>query len=192
MSDAYERVTWRGRTFDKRTVAAIRELERRLGKRVTIYQGPYSSSVGASAGTHSGGGAVDWWVTGVDPNKATRVARNVGWADWWRKPLYDSDGNRIWGDHHHGILLNHKTASDGAKWQMMAYRGGRSGLASNGSDPQPYRPNPIPVFDYAQWKKDRRRRHKVRELTNDILALKDRLAAKTKKRKRLLAELEKH
>ena len=190
MSDAYERVTWRGHKFDRRTVAAIREVEKRLGKRVSIMQGSYNSSVGASAGTHSGGGAIDWWVTGVDPNAATRVARNVGWADWWRKPLYDSNGNRIWGDHQHGILLGHKTASTDAQWQMSEYRAGRSGLSSQGPDPQPYRPDPIPVFDYAAWKAEQRLRDRVRQLTNDILALKDRVAAKTEARKRLLAELE--
>jgi hypothetical protein len=180
MSDAYERVTWRGHKFDRRTVAAIKELEKRLGKRINIYQGSYNTSVNASGGTHAGGGAVDWWVSGVDQNRATRIARQVGFADWWRKP---SQGD--WNDHHHSILLGHLSASDNAVLQMQNYRAGGDGLwpLVSGDDPQPYRPDPIVVFDYAAWKREQYLRDRIRELTNDILTLVDR-------RKNLRVELE--
>lgn len=171
MSDPYERIRWRGHRFDRRTKAAILALEDRLDRRVTIYQGSYSTSVGASAGSHDGGGAVDLWVSGIDANTVTRAARNVGWAMWWRTPRQGD-----WGNHQHGILRRHSTASSFAKAQASNFDEGGDGLGSllPGDDPQPYRPDPLVTFDYRAWTKAQNLRSRLRHLARDIAALRDR------------------
>lgn len=141
---AYSRVYWNGKLFNKRTVAMLKEVERRLGYGLTYYQGSYNSSVGASAGTHDGGGAVDLW--GKDPEEIIKVMRRVGFAAWVRSP---SQGN--WPYHIHAIAIGDKELSSGARSQVSAYYNGRDGLASNSADYHP-RPSPIPV-----WKGKRRR-----------------------------------
>lgn len=179
MSDAYKRVTWRSHRFDKRTVAAIKALEDALGRRVTIYQGSYTSAVAVSGSTHEGGGALDFWVPGISADSVTRKARQVGWACWWRKPEQGP-----WGDHQHAGLLDHLTASADLKLQMGNYRHGGDGLwpLEAGDDPQPYRPDPQPIFSYVQWRRQRRLRDRLRHLARDIAALKDR-------RKKIAAQL---
>lgn len=171
MSDAYTRRTWRGHRFDNRTIAAVKALEDSLRRRVTIYQGSYSTAVGASGSTHAGGGAIDFWVSGMSPDEVTRKARRVGWADWHRRPEQGP-----WADHQHAGLLGHLTASTDLKLQMGDYRHGGNGLwpLTGGDDPQPYRPDPQPEFSYVQWRRERRLRDRLRHLARDIAALKDR------------------
>lgn len=189
---AYDKVKWRGKTWDYRTKAAVMELERQLNKTVLIYQGSYNTGVTASGTTHHGGGAIDGWVSGVDPNKVTRVARNIGWAMWWRKA---SQGP--WNEHQHGILRGHKTASYMAKQQVVGYSGydnGGDGLAGTTGDAQPYRPDPPVTFDYSKWKRQELKRLELetkiqrtkRQLTEKrrdirhLLSIKRRLVARRK------------
>jgi len=127
-------VNWRGRKFNQRTIDMILEAELLYGSRVPISQGSFNSSVSQSAGTHDGGGAVDFAYTN---DKWVRILRMVGFAAWHRTP---AQGN--WGHHTHAIALDDPAASRGAKNQMTSYRNGRNGLANNGSDNH-WRPSPI-------------------------------------------------
>lgn len=122
MAKPYKVVWWRGGNFDVFTKRAIRDVERRLGYPVHITQGSYNTSVGASGGTHGGGGAVDTY-----PRKATeyRVWRRAGWFTW---PRFPSQGP--WARHDHGILPTNKKLSAAALNQVAEYRAGRNGLVS--------------------------------------------------------------
>lgn len=142
---AYDRVTFRGKTVDKITRAALIAAERKLGYQLTIVQGSYNAgSVSASAGTHDGGGAVD--LAPWDWERKVLALREVGFAAWFRPELW-INGKRIWGDHIHAILVDHKRLAPSAARQVEAYRAGRDGLAGNGPDTGP-RLNPIPVFEW--------------------------------------------
>ncbi len=167
----YKRIQWRGHTFDRRTQAAILALEDRINRKVGIYQGSYSTAVGASGSTHAGGGAVDLWVPGMDPEAVVKAARKIGWAMWYR-PAGPS-----WGDHCHGILRAHQTASPDAKLQVTDYDNRGDGLwpLTGHDDPQPYRPVDAPVrFSYTEWLRTRRLRDRIRHFTRTIASLKGR------------------
>lgn len=145
-SDPYRKVWWRGQQFDERTKSALVWAEKQYlsrGKARAPWrfgQGSYSNG-SMSAGTHSGGGAVDIMFAGVSAKqrKATvKWLRRAGFAAWARE-------GSAWGtnnDHAHGVLLGHRTASAGAKQQMDSYRDGRDGLAGNGVDRTPRPPRP--------------------------------------------------
>lgn len=169
MSGAYDRIQRRGHSWDRRTWAAVLELEERLGKQVRIFQGSYNEGVGVSAGTHDGGGAIDFWVDGVSADQVTKAARKVGWACWWRKP---SQGP--WPDHQHAILRGHDTAAPIAKAQCLSYDQGGTGLAAGGPDPQPWRPSAPVRFSYTKWVKEQTLRTRIRRLTRSIRGYRNR------------------
>lgn len=134
-SDQYARRVWRGFEFDNRTISALEWTEKhylRFGfrrQRVRFGQGSYSDAA-LSAGTHSGGGAVDVMFVGV-PDRHRRAwnrwARRAGFGGWPRLyPQWEKNN-----EHWHGILLGHRTASPEAKAQMASYRAGRDGLVGN-------------------------------------------------------------
>ncbi len=144
--DRYEITTWRGHKFDRYTIAAIEAAEAEVGYELTVMQGSYnggSGKVSASAGTHDGGGAVDF---GAGPTVArdVRALRAIGFAAWHRTA---SEGP--WGPHIHAVLIGNSAASDGAKRQVAAYKAGRNGLATDLPD-NTWRPTPIPTFDYPE------------------------------------------
>ena len=149
----YGRVQFRGHTLDRRTRSAFLLMERRYrrsGKgwpKLRIGQGSYASG-SLSAGTHSGGGAVDVMFAGLNPAQRAEVVRQgrrVGFAMWARTgPAWGANGSN---DHAHGILLGHRTASPEAKKQMDAYRAGRDGLAGNLAD-NTWRPKRPRRFSY--------------------------------------------
>lgn len=136
----YTRVTFRGHTLDRRTRSAFLLMERRYRRagrhwpKLRIGQGSYASG-SLSAGTHSGGGAVDVMFAGLNPAQRAEVVRQgrrAGFAMWARTgPGWGANGSN---DHAHGVLLGHRTASPQAKAQMAAYRNGRDGLAGNLAD----------------------------------------------------------
>lgn len=174
----YRRITRRGVELDWRTWAALLEAERRAGFRFTVVQGSYNAGVvGASAGTHDGGGAVDLSIRGVtdhDRNRMVRALRNVGWAAWIRPTI---DG--LWTEHLHAVLLDHVTASAGAKAQWAEYRAGGDGLVGSAPDPMRYRPDPIPVFDYQAWQTKRALAHRIADLRGRLANLVARRKATT-------------
>lgn len=132
----YERITFRGKTVDRYTAAALLVAEKRLGFKFTITQGSYNAGgVEASGGTHDGGGVVDLPPTD-DPNRTVRELRRVGFAAWYRPELYKGT-KRIWGDHIHAVQIGNKNLSPAAVKQVEAYKQGRNGLADNGPDTGP-------------------------------------------------------
>jgi hypothetical protein len=150
--DAYTRVVYRGVTLNKRTVAMLIRAQRIYGRPFnSLPQGSYNPGVGASGGTHDGGGAVDIFDSRLDD--VQHVMRVVGFADWHRTLLPG-----VWSPHCHGIALGDKEASPEAKAQWPDYRNYLNGLASHAPDntphPFPKGSDPEPIFDYEQWIKE--------------------------------------
>jgi hypothetical protein len=128
------KVSWRGHKFDEQTRSMLVEVDKLVGPNIPIRptQGSYSTSVGASAGTHSGGGAVDLSGAALSADQIKLVVfmlRRVGFAAWHRAP---SEGN--WGSHIHAINKTAPDLSSQAKSQVAAYMAGKSGLASGKAD----------------------------------------------------------
>src|ERR671926_459425 len=93
-----ERVYVQGKTLNKRTYDMLKLAEKRLGYDLTIVQGSYHRGVGASAGTHDGGGVVD--LAPWDYQRKVRVLRGVGFAAWYRAPLAG-----VWPAHIHAVAI---------------------------------------------------------------------------------------
>ena len=144
MSDnRYQRITWRGRAFDRYTVAALEAAEYDLSRTLTIYQGSYNAGrVSQSAGTHDGGGTVDLWCDGVSGRELARALRRVGFAAWYRPPRPG-----VWGAHVHAVQIDNARVSDSASRQIAEYVAGGDGLAGDFVDPDPWRPDRI-TFTY--------------------------------------------
>jgi peptidoglycan hydrolase-like protein with peptidoglycan-binding domain len=130
------RVAFRGHTLNTRTRSMILEAERRLARTFSLTQGSYNEGgVGASAGTHDGGGAADISVSGMTTSVRTtvvRVLREVGFAAWYRSP---DEGD--WGPHIHMIALSDTDQSTAARNQAGDYYMGLNGLANRGPDTGP-------------------------------------------------------
>ncbi|WP_055563599.1 hypothetical protein [Streptomyces atriruber] len=117
--------TYRGVVVNRRTAAMLHHAEKIANTAFTAFQGSYSNSVGASAGTHSGGGAID---LGPAKDAIVGAMRSSGFAAWRRTP---AEG---FSPHIHGIAVGDPTASAAAKQQVKAFHAGRNGLADNGPD----------------------------------------------------------
>lgn len=141
------KATWRGKTFDARTVLMLKEVDRLVGPNVQIRptQGSYSTSVGASAGTHAGGGAVDLSVSELTDWQVQLVVflmRRVGFAAWHRSA---TEGN--WAQHIHGIAIGCPDLSPSAKNQVAAYKAGKNGLANGKADKHKALGAPVTTFE---------------------------------------------
>lgn len=136
----YALTTHDGHTVDVLTDSALVEAEKRLGYPLTVLQGSYNKGgVGASAGTHDGGGAVD--LAPWDWQNKVKVLRDIGFAAWHRPAIPG-----LWGEHIHCILIGNKKLSPAAAEQVTQYERGLDGLADHAVDSDPYRPRPIPVW----------------------------------------------
>jgi len=136
MIGPYDRTTRDGHTLNYRTLEMLRAAERTLYFPITVTQGSYNAGgVGASAGTHDGGGVIDLRATTL--NESQRLAtvvglRIIGFAAWLRTP---SQGD--WPYHIHAVAIGDQELSDSAARQVVAYKSGRNGLANNGVDDGP-------------------------------------------------------
>lgn len=127
----YDLTTHDGNTVDWLTHLALLAVEERLGYPLTISQGSYNAGgVGASAGTHDGGGVVDG--PAYDVARKVRELRRVGFAAWHRPAIPG-----LWPDHWHAVLIGNRKLSPAARAQVAAYLAGRNGLADNGPDTGP-------------------------------------------------------
>lgn len=136
-----ERVTWRGVWLDPRTRDMMEELAALTGDiYINPTQGSWSGAA-ASAGTHTGCGAVDlmhssWSVRDYDI--VVREARRVGFAAWHRTPAQAN-----WPRHNHLIAVQKGGKNDrgclaqGAHNQVVDYYNGINGLAGRGRDDGP-------------------------------------------------------
>lgn len=141
--------------MNNRMWAAFQAANKRSGVTPTIVQGAYMSRLGggadASAGTHNRGGALDlrtWDLTSRQRRRWMRAAKIVGWAPWFRTAADGFD------EHMHVVLLGDQEATDDTMWQMGEYKAGRNGLTNRNRDRTPWRPSPIPTFNYAAWFKN--------------------------------------
>jgi hypothetical protein len=126
------RVTLEGADFDERTAYMLLEVRHRLdGIPFTWSQGSYSTSVGASGGTHSGGGAVDIRLAGLEQYATLyeTTMRSVGFAAWHRTAIPG-----VWPEHVHAIAIGCPDMSAAAAAQIDDYRRGLNGLAGHGPD----------------------------------------------------------
>lgn len=133
---ATDAVGWRGVQLDPRSAAMMAEVVN-LVPDIDVHptQGSYSSEVGASAGTHAGGGSLDLRVEGMGRAKRERLVaamRRVGWAAWLRLP-----GQGPWPAHIHGVAVDCPTLSPAARAQVADYLAGRNGLANRQPDDGP-------------------------------------------------------
>ena len=116
----------------------IAAAEIRSGCTWVVTQGSYNpGGVGASAGTHDGGGAIDVSVNrgcGTRRN-AVRALRAVGFAAWFRPTIPG-----LWDRHIHAIALNDTDLAAGAADQVSEYYRGFDGLAGDGRDRGPQVP----------------------------------------------------
>ena len=141
-ADPYTRVIYNGAKMDAMTQAAVMVAESRLGYDLTITQGCYAAGrVSASGGTHDGGGVVD--LAPYDWANKVRVLRDMGWAAWHREAIAG-----LWPEHIHAVLMANAKVSPTAATQIVDYKAGLDGLAKKRPDPDPYRPDPLPVFKY--------------------------------------------
>lgn len=143
----FERVVYNGALMDQKTKAAVQLGEKRLGYPLTILQGCYHPGVSQSAGTHDGGGVIDFapfdWVRKV------RVFREMGWFIWHRLPIPG-----VWGEHIHGGIRNHGRLSPSAARQQVDFDSipSRNGLATHAVDTSGIHPQPPKRFSYlATW-----------------------------------------
>jgi hypothetical protein len=128
--------------------ALIADAAAAVGVPYTVVQGSWSDSVGASAGTHAGGGAFD--LRSRDYTRAQALAlvvelrkRNV--CAWWRTPEFGWPAT-AGGPHIHGIVRDEPGLAPAAQRQVSDYDRGLNGLASQARDPFP-RPPQAPFVE---------------------------------------------
>ncbi len=138
-------ISWRGRRLNARTILMLQAVERRLGERLVITQGSFSSTVGTSKGTHDRGGVVDISVRGPGASTArkVRVLRQEGFAAWRRLPEQFPPEDNV-PEHIHAVSLFDTNLSPEAKGQRQDYRADPplNGLKNRGPDDGPRVPVP--------------------------------------------------
>lgn len=121
-----------------------------------VMQGSYNAGkVGASAGTHDAGGAVDLSIAGLSNVQAltlvNQLRRRNGCA-WLRSPAYGWPAS-AGGPHIHVIVRDEPGLSAGARAQVAAYDKGLNGLASKARDPHGRPPQfPMERVRLMAWK----------------------------------------
>ncbi len=135
-TEPYERVGVGAVTLNRRSVCMLKEAQRIGDFTLRLTQGSYNAGgVAASAGTHDGGGTFDASVRGLSATQIThrvRSLRKAGWAAWHRLLLPGT-----WPPHIHAVAIGDKELAPLARSQVRAYKDGRNGLASNGTDNGP-------------------------------------------------------
>lgn len=127
----YIRTTYGTKTVNSRTKVLLERAAVKYGQGFYLTQGSYNRGVGASAGTHDGGGVVDISVSGmsnVQRSAAVNALRQAGFAAWLRTPV---EGFAY---HIHACAIGDREMAWGARSQVTAYFNGRNGLAGNGPD----------------------------------------------------------
>lgn len=128
----YGKTAWRGGYACGCLIQIVEDvIEPRLGHGIgSIFQLSYNTSVEASGGTHSGGGAIDHSKLN---DADTKVWRECGVADYQR----GSPEDPYFDDHNHGIVIGCPHLSGAAADQVVDYKNGRNGLADGGPDQSP-------------------------------------------------------
>lgn len=149
MAKAYDKVTWRGVTLNRRTAAALEWAEKDSGVPIQVSQGSYNAGgVAASGSTHDGGGAADVRTSILSETQRKRLLKSLkkaGACAWYRGP------GSGFSPHIHLIMWGDKQASNSARWQCSEYDAGRSGLSRGGAD-NTWRADPPVKFNYKRRK----------------------------------------
>lgn len=135
----YTQVEYHGVTLNKRTLRALKWAEGKAGFTFPLAQGSYNRGVGASAGTHNGGGAIDVGCAGLSlrqRRRAVRALKLAGFAAWFRPSVPG-----VWGPHIHALCIGDKQMAWAAERQVDSFDAGRDGLAGNRVDGS-FRPEP--------------------------------------------------
>ena len=131
--------TWRGgKRLTRRDWAIVDDVSKAVGVKLVVVQGSWSGGVRASAGTHSGAGAIDISVRGMSRAKQLEVVnefRKRNGAAWLRSPEFGWNQPR--NIHIHVIIKDTPGLSYGARRQVINYNSGLNGLASKRRDPHP-------------------------------------------------------
>lgn len=152
-----QRVLFDGRVVTVRTRDALLYAQRlwqargKHHKSIRLAQGSFSTSVGASAGTHDGDAVVDVRTTGVGLTAAETAALNkalkdAGFAAWIR------DSRDGMPPHIHACLIADPEMASGAKAQCVDFDKGLNGLRNRAKDRNPYRHKPRIRFSWLQGK----------------------------------------
>jgi len=140
-----QRVPFDGHIVTVRTRDALyyaQRLWRERGKhvkKIRLAQGSFSTSVGASAGTHAGDAVVDIRTAGVglsasETTALNRALRDAGFASWIR------DSRDGMPPHIHACLIADPEMHPSSKAQCVDYDKGLNGLRNRAKDRNPYRP----------------------------------------------------
>jgi hypothetical protein len=124
------------RRTNRMRIAAGNRIRQHFHCTLSVVQGSYNAGgVGASAGTHDGGGALDISVNrgcGLHHRAMVRALREVGFAAWYRPAIPG-----VWEHHIHAIAVSDPDLSGAAQDQVVDYYHGRDGLAGHGPDTGP-------------------------------------------------------
>jgi hypothetical protein len=138
----YSRIHVDGFVVDEYTAASVAQVKALfpfLGGTGTVHlaQGGYDNgAVAASAGTHNGGGCVDFSLSNKTPYNwevLEKAARLAMFAAWHRTPLY-RNGVLVWSDHVHAVQIGNVMAAPLAKQQVNDYYAHKSGLVGEAPD----------------------------------------------------------
>jgi hypothetical protein len=129
------RTTYSGKTVNQRTRNMLASADAKVPFAIRLTQGSYNpGGVGASAGTHDGGGAVDVNIDGLTQTQVWRTVaalRTVGFAAWYRPTTSD------WHRHIHAIAIGDTDLPSSARNQVADYYAGKNGLAGHAADNTP-------------------------------------------------------
>lgn len=152
----YDIVDFKGVKVDRLTKRTILWIQDKVGFEVNLSQGSYNAGgVSASAGTHDGGGAVDFNINGLSRKQRIELVHAIklaGGAAWYR-PYAPG----VWGEHVHAEFFGNAKMSAGGRQQLYAFDAGRDGLAGNRVDPT-FRPSTPRRFSWKLNRPVRRRK----------------------------------
>lgn len=147
---ASERVTLEDHTLTRRVWWLLDDAREAAGLpkgSARVMQGSYHSTVGASAGTHDGGGAIDLSIRGLAVTQQLDLIKELrrrNCCAWIRTRAYGWSGD----PHIHAIVRDEPDLSPAARDQVADYDHGRNGLANHRPDPHP-RPRQRPMEEVA-------------------------------------------
>jgi hypothetical protein len=132
----YRRITFRGVKLNVRTRDMLLRAEKyakAMGapSRFSLSQGSYHPGVGASAGTHDGGGVLDIRIGSVSratADKMVKALRMAGFAGW-RRGVNDGLPPHI-----HAVAIGDRQMAPGARSQVREYFHGGDGLRGSRRD----------------------------------------------------------
>jgi hypothetical protein len=132
--------TYGGKRVNTRTRLMLAAADAKVPFGIRLTQGSYNpGGVGASAGTHDGGGVVDVTVTGLTTTQRwqlVKALRTVGFAAWLRTPAQG------FSYHVHAVAIGdpdiwQRDGGHVARDQVCDYYKGLNGLASHAADNTP-------------------------------------------------------